>query len=161
MILEEFKNVRGVLIDWIDKVAELYKNNVPVASGSFKNSISGEVIVNGSSYLAVLNLSEVWKYIEEGRRPGTFPPVNAIKEWITIKAITPKPFTLPNGKSRIPTTNQLSYLIGRKIKEKGIEPKPILKKTIDDLKPELFDNLSKSLTDEVIQSLMIDFKNIQ
>ena len=153
-----WENVRTVLEEWISRVAESYKDRVPSASGDLAQSISGEVNVNGDSYLAVLNLSEAWKYIEYGRKPGKFPPVDAIKGWIQVKNIIPKPFTLPNGKQVIPTENQLAFLIGRKIAKDGIPAKPYLADTVNELREELFVKLSEALTKDIFYELDIAFK---
>ena len=61
------------------------------------------------------------KYIDQGRAPGTFPPVSAIESWIERKGIQPRDMGLP-----APTTNQLAFLIGRSISENGIEPANVI-----------------------------------
>lgn len=50
-----------------------------------------------------------------GRKPGKFPPVGAILDWIEQKGILPK----PDAKGRIPSKQSLAFLIGRAIAEKG------------------------------------------
>ena len=61
-----------------------------------------------------LQLKEWWKYVEEDTKPH-FPPPDAMLNYIKAKPILPKPDR--NGK--LPTPNQLAYLIGRKISEVG------------------------------------------
>ncbi len=67
-----------------------------------------------------------WEFVDQGRRPGTFPPVNRILRWIRQKSIT-------TDISR----NSLAFLIGRKIKEKGIPATNIYTNAIDNLKNSL------------------------
>lgn len=50
-----------------------------------------------------------------GRKPGKFPPLLAIEQWIQDKGIVPH----PDAKGRTPSTKSLAYLIGRKIANKG------------------------------------------
>ena len=50
-----------------------------------------------------------------GRRPGKFPNLTAIKQWIAVKGIVPHPDK--NGKAV--STDTLAYLIGRKIARDG------------------------------------------
>ena len=71
--------------------------------------------LKGGTYKIYLILQDYWKYVEYGRKPGTFPNVGKIQEWIKIKPVIPRPLT--NG--IVPTEKQLSFLIGRSIKEKG------------------------------------------
>ena len=62
-------------------------------------------------------MADYWKYIENGRNPGKFPPTSKILEWIMVKPVIPRPDQ--NGK--LPTPKQLAYLIGRKIANEGYE----------------------------------------
>jgi hypothetical protein len=50
---------------------------------------------------------------KHGRKPGKFPPISAILDWIRIKGITPR-----DNKT---TTDQLAFLFARKIAEKGTD----------------------------------------
>ena len=79
-------------------------------------------------------------FAENGRRPGKFPPPDAILKWVQFKRIVPRPGR--NGK--VPSTNQLVYLISRKIATKGTEGKHLFEKTLDD--PNL-DNLADKLVE--------------
>ena len=60
-------------------------------------------------------MEDYWYFVDEGRKPGRFPPVNKIRQWILDKPVAWNPV---NG--RIPTLEQKTYLIGRSIAEKGI-----------------------------------------
>lgn len=73
-----------------------------------------------------IELHDYWYYVEHGRRPGKFPPVNKIKEWIQVKPVTP----YANSKGRMPTVDQLAFLIGRKIATEGTDPQPFFEKNI-------------------------------
>lgn len=112
------------------------------ATGLLGNSLSTTVNAEDGIYEVVLNIQEYWKYLEYGRLPGSFPNIDAIKKWIQVKPILPTPDR--NGK--IPTIDQLTFLISRKIAEKGIEPRYYLNNTLDeiDLTP-LEEAITKSL----------------
>ena len=71
-----------------------------------------------------IELQDYWYYVEHGRRPGKFPPVNKIKEWIRVKPVTP----YADSKGRMPTVDQLAFLIGRKIATEGTDPQPFFEK---------------------------------
>lgn len=122
----DYKGLEQIVMDFV----AAYKRNLTsagtTATGSLNESIKGKIKQKGKWIEISINLNEYWKYVEKGRKPGKFPPVDAIKEWIKIKPVLPRPY---NGK--LPTTDQLAYLIGRKIATKGIKPRPILQNTID------------------------------
>ena len=98
-----------------------------IASGELYNSVQSLVIVNGQRYSVVLSLADYWKYIENGRPAGKFPPTSKILEWITVKPVIPR----PDDFGRIPTPKQLAFLIGRKIANDGSEGSHELKNAND------------------------------
>jgi hypothetical protein len=101
------------------EVAEQYKNNLRESGHATRpdhliNSIETRVVVDDKSYKVVMDLNDYWKYLENGTEPH-WPPVDAIRSWIEYKPVLPRP-----GKDgRLPTPNQLAFLIGRKIAREG------------------------------------------
>ena len=61
--------------------------------------------------LVNLLVNDYIKYIESGRKPGTYPPPNVIAEWCQRRGI--------------PSDNSTVYLICRSIYENGIKARPI------------------------------------
>lgn len=122
------------------KLSEYGKN----ASGLLGNSLNCFVRADGTLYELYLSIQDYWKYIEYGRDPGKFPPLDAIKRWIQIKPVLPNPV---NGK--LPTIDQLSFLIGRKIEREGIESTPILSETLDTVSENLDSQLSERVDDAI------------
>lgn len=151
---EEFENLIRVLQEYGNAVQELYKQNLTnenaKASGELINSVKYIYEHNGNSYSISLSLAEYWKYVEYGRRAGAkFPPPTAIKKWIEVKPILPRP--MKNGK--LPTINQLTYLISRKIARDGIKPRNILKNTLEEINREYDEKISEALTLDLANSL--------
>lgn len=120
------------------------------ATGLLGNSLSTTVNAEDGIYEVVLNIQEYWKYLEYGRLPGSFPNIDAIRKWIQVKPILPT----PSSNGRIPTIDQLTFLISRKIAEKGIEPRYYLNNTLDeiDLTP-LEEGITKSLENKLDNEL--------
>jgi len=101
------------------EVAEQYKNNLRESGHATRpdhliNSIETRVVVDDKSYKVVMDLNDYWKYLENGTKPH-WPPVDAIRSWISYKPVLPR----PGRDGRLPTPNQLAYLIGRKIAREG------------------------------------------
>lgn len=120
------------------------------ATGLLGNSLSTTVNAEDGIYEVLLNIQEYWKYLEYGRLPGSFPNIDAIRKWIQVKPVLPTPDR--NGK--IPTIEQLTFLISRKIAEKGIEPRYYLNNTLDeiDLSP-LEEGITRSLAKQLDNEL--------
>lgn len=67
-------------------------------------------------YEVSIDLNDYWKYVENDTRPH-WPPRSAILNWVKIKPVIPR----PDNKGRIPTQEQLAFLISRRIA--GLSPK--------------------------------------
>lgn len=155
-----FEHLADTLQLWGEIVAEEYKNKLQGedinASGKLSNSVKTVFAVNGNSYEVSLSLEDYWKQVEYGRQPtkndGNGELRRNILEWIRVKPVIPTPF---NGK--LPTEEQLAYLISRKIHMYGYEGKQPLKRTIDELKVEIHrdieEALSKDLSTDVLNIL--------
>lgn len=149
--LIDLTELQQVLQDYAKDAEEIYKYQISLggknASRKLIDTVTSQVDVNGNSYVVSLNLQEYWKYIEDGRKPGKFPPVQAIMNWILVKPILPSPDS--EGKLQRLRPKSLAFLIGRKIKLKGIEPYPALKTTKEELRKLYYDKIATALSNDV------------
>ena len=129
----EFKHLTEALAQYAQAIADRYKENLEIsgrrATGMLITSVNTNVVVDGNTYSIDLNLEDWWKYVEEGRGPGRFPPVDKILEWLRVKPILPTP--MANGK--LPTEQQLAFLIGRKIANEGFQGTYDLEHTLQEV----------------------------
>lgn len=126
-----------------------------IATGTLVNSIKDIVKFDGKYLTVSIQLEDYWKWVENGRKAGKFPPVDAIKKWITIKPV------IPRGKNgKVPTENQLSYLIGRKIAREGTRANPFLEPTIRDFKlvDKIYAAVNSMLTNEINKAVSEELK---
>jgi len=117
-----------------------------IATGNLLNSVDFLVLRGNQNIWVELHLEDYWKYLEYGTQPH-WPPLDKIKDWIKIKPVLPRP---ENGK--LPTQDQLAYLIGRKISKEGTPAYMYLNKTID----ELNNWISRKINDAVTEDLEDD-----
>jgi hypothetical protein len=146
----DLTTIQDITNDFVVELKNKLKANDSYASGDLVNSIRGVVKQNGKYVVISIQLEDYWKYIENGTKPH-WPPVDAIKKWISVKPILPRP--LKSGK--LPTDNQLAYLIGRKISKVGTKAKPFLKPTITD-----FDLINK-VYNEVVNLLNKQLEDLE
>jgi len=87
-----------------------------IATSKLYNNITPRIEYDDDGFPESLNIimEEYWYFVDEGRKPGRFPPVSQIRQWILDKPVNFQPI---NG--NIPTLEQRAYLIGRSIAEKG------------------------------------------
>ena len=146
--LSEFPKVYEVLERYAKEFIEQYRLNLVEsgrpASGQLADSLGYKVNMGTNVYAVDISLRAYWKYIESGTRPH-WPPVDAIREWIKVKPVIPRP--MANGK--LPTESQLAYLIGRKISRVGTEG-------INDFEranQEIFSRMEMSIAEAVTEDL--------
>lgn len=149
--LMDFTELHQVLEDYAKDAEEIYKYQISLggknASRKLIDTVKSWVVVGDRSYEVTLRLQDYWKYIESGRKPGKFPPVKAILDWILVKPILPRPDD--DGKMQKLKPKSLAFLIGRKIKEEGIEPFPALKTTKEELDKLYREKISAALGRDV------------
>lgn len=156
-----FENLTKVLNDFGKFLVEEYKDNLILndknASDELYNSVK-YIVDTGTRGRIELNLSlaHYWKYIEQGRKPGKFPPISAIERWIEIKPVIPRP--MKNGK--LPTTQQLTYLISRKIAIEGIEPQHLLQQSVNSVMDSMMEFITEAITKDLENNMELIFKEI-
>lgn len=130
-------------------VSTSYKNSLSkknkIATGDLYNH-TYEVEINNGHYIVYLNLPRYWEAVEYGRSPGKFPPVDAIRKWIEVKPLVPE----SRGYDKVPSVEQLAYLISRSIANNGIPASNVLEEALND------DNLSRAIdlfTDNLINGI--------
>lgn len=147
--LIKFSHLEQVLKEYGQAVEDMYryrlKKDDKVASGE----LIGKLRFN--KWEISLYLKDYWYYVEHGRQPGKFPPVDKILEWIDIKPILP----YPDKNGKLPTPNQLAYLIGRKIATEGIEAGNQLQETLDELNDRFMLKIEYALTEDLDESVGI------
>ncbi len=139
-----------VLEDLANDIKENYKDHLElhdrIASGDLLRSISTEVEVNGTVYTVWLNLADYWKYVEEDTKPH-WPPKLPIDRWIFVKPVIPR----PGSDGKIPTPEQLSFLIRRKIATEGTKGTHDLRDTEKAVLPMYEERLLEALERDTLE----------
>lgn len=142
---EVLSDFLATLDDYAEKAKELYKQKLTDkginASYKLLNSVETVVRRNDDEFTVTINLEPYWYYVENGRKAGRFPPIDKILEWIRVKPVIP----YSDSRGRLPTEEQLAFLISRKIAEQGTEPKHVLAETITELNNYYLPILKQSL----------------
>lgn len=152
--MEETTEIKNIC----EQIAAVYRDKMSNA-GYDKN---GELMrftwvteYKGNLFNLSFVLPDYFPFAENGRKPGKFPPPDAILKWIQTKQLVPRTM---NGK--IPSTNQIVYLISRKIALKGTEGKHLLQQTIDETYDNLVDRLVEAIANKIENELEKDIEEI-
>ena len=146
-----FNNLQQVLDDFTKDVAETYKSLLlrdgKNATGELISSIRPMTteLVDGTLQCS-LSLAPYWKYVENGRKPGRFPPVDNILDWVKAKPQLARPNRLDRKEI---TPKQLAFLVARKIATKGIQPGNQLEEAMDIVYARWKDRIDAAITADI------------
>ena len=152
--MEEITEIRNIC----EQIAQVYRDKMSNAGYDPNGELMKFTWVteyNGNLFQLFFNLPNYFPYAENGRRPGKFPPPNEILKWIQFKRIVPS-----SHSGKIPTTNQLVYLISRKIALKGTQGKHLLQETIQSTYNNLVDQLVNLIAKQLEKEINEDIDNL-
>lgn len=139
-------SLNGFINDLMDTYKSLLIRDGKKASGNLINSIRNvDIAFENGEIVGEISLASYWKYVEYGRRPGKFPPLQNILDWIKIKPIIPRPV---NG-LKLPSEKQLAFLISRKIAKDGIKAGNQLQEALEITWSKWENTLSQSITEDL------------
>lgn len=142
----EVKEIRDIC----EQIAQVYRDKMSNAgydpNGELMN-FTWTAEYKGSLFELYFNLPDYFIWSENGRRPGKFPPPDAILKWIEAKRLVPS-----SRGGKVPTTQQLVYLISKKIADKGTQGKHLLQQTIDE-NDDLIDQLVDLIAEQFEQKI--------
>lgn len=127
MTREDFtsnRTIQNIVDEFMYAYASAIIDTNHSATGNLALNQEKIIQYDGRFFSIYLSLEDYWKYLEYGTKPH-FPPLEKIKEWIRIKPVTP----LPQANGKLPTENQLAFLIGRKISRVGTPATHLLEDT--------------------------------
>ena len=137
--MEQTTEIRNIC----EQIAQVYRDKMRNAGYDPNGELMNFTLVTeykDNLFELYFELPSYFHFAENGRRPGKFPPPDAILKWIQFKRLVPR----PGRDGKVPSTNQLVYLISRKIATKGTEGKHLFEKTLDD---QNLDNLADKLVE--------------
>ena len=146
-------NLERVLNELADEVISNARQNLDSngtnATHTLYDTMEKIVEIGEDYYKVSISLEDYWRFVENGRRPGKFPPPGVIESWISVKPVSAHAV---DGKT--PSVKQLTFLISRKIANEGTDPQPFFKPAVDEV-------LSRyeSLIDQAIEDDIYEFIN--
>ena len=147
--LIDLPHVQAVMEEMAIAIRNEYQDNLirndRIASGDLLNNIEYEITRGDFTYTIYVKMKDYWYYVENGRRAGKWPPIQNILDWIKIKPVLPR----PNAKGKLPTPQQLAFLIARKIGEEGTEGTQDLRKATDTIWDTFEDRLYEAIDEDV------------
>ena len=154
MELLSYDHTRAVLEELAEEIRRNYREHL-MDEGHYTtlgndvrlvDSITAKVTFNGQEFVGTLTMNDYWKYVEEDTTPH-WPPRDAILRWVEIKPVIPR----PDSRGRIPSPQQLAFLIGRKIAQTGTEGTHDLQKSKDAIIPFYVPKIQEALRQDLYE----------
>jgi len=99
------------------------------ASGTLVNSIRTNIRTDGNKFVIEVFAEDYFRFVDQGRRPGKFPPPEVIRSWVALKGIA----------------EEAAFPIARKIATQGIAATPIINPALDKVAAENAETFEKVL----------------
>lgn len=147
-----YEVLKEYAIELRNTLQDSYINDDRIATGDLLNSVEYIIEKDNRQIEVSLQLEEWWKYVEEDTKPH-FPPPDAMLNYIKAKPILPK----PDNNGKLPTPNQLAYLIGRKISEVGTTGTHNVRDTVRLINERYEEKIGQAISEDINNELDVIF----
>lgn len=130
------KKLKQFGTDYVKLLIVFLKKAHKSSTGALINSVSYKLKEEANQINIIIEAEDYLKYVDQGRKPGKYPPIQAIAKWCNIKGI-PQAAAFP---------------IARNIFKFGIKPTNIIQQTIKEINSP---TLVKKYEDEAAANLEI------
>lgn len=145
----KWTTLERVLNEFADQFIQNARDNLQsdgsIATGELYDSFEKIVEIGDDWFKVSVSLADYWKYVENGRGPGKYPPLDAIRNWIEVKPVTPQ----AGVDGKVPSVEQLTFLISRKIAEEGTDPKPFFEPAKEQTVRDFEERISLAIQEDV------------
>lgn len=147
-----YEVLKEYAIELRNTLQDSYITDDRIATGDLLNSVEYIIEKDDRQIEVSLQLKEWWKYVEEDTKPH-FPPPDAMLNYIKAKPILPK----PDNNGKLPTPNQLAYLIGRKISEVGTTGTHNVRDTVRLINERYEEKIGQAISEDINNELDVIF----
>ena len=109
------------------------------ASGTLINTLKSEAKIEGNKAVVQVFAEDYFRFVDQGRSPGRFPPLEPIRQWTRLKGIS----------------EDAAFPIARKIAERGIPALNILNPTIEEVTIEFMPKYEDAM-EQIIGAVMVN-----
>jgi len=130
------------------KIVDQLVSNGKVASATLLNSITHTVRETLKGIEVTGTMVSYGKYVNNGRKPGTFVPIQQLMDWIRLKGI----------ENDLVKAKSIAIAISKTIKLKGIKPLPFIENAVTESLVEIDRRVEQASREDVERELDIIFQ---
>ena len=138
----------------VNKLREALRNANKNSSGNLIKSVDYKIIKQADETILQILAADYLEYVDEGRKPGKFPPLKALDKWIVRRGIAPR-----DKKGKFISRASVKFLIARSIGKNGIKGIHVVRKTIEEVyskKQELITEAVSTDIETMIDKIIIN-----
>ena len=178
--MSRFPNINKVVEDFAKDTVRLSRRNLNLngfagkksnrktnSSGRLSKGLGYKIQDTNSGVISTFTSKQDYaRFVEEGRKKGSMPPVDALKKWIRQKKIRlSKTVTNKAGQKINKFVNknersiqQAAYAMAKKIKKDGIKPTPFFGEALEESRKALQPKAEEAIVKDVEDILFEDFQ---
>lgn len=145
-----YKVLNDYAVEFRNALQDSYIEDDRLASGELINSCEYIIEKDNISISVSIQIADYYKYIESGTKPH-WPPVDAMLNYVKVKPILPR----PDSRGKLPTPEQLAYLIGRKISQVGTEGTNNFHKTAEQVNEKYLPLIEEAITKDIDETATV------
>lgn len=146
------KVLNDYAIEYRNTLQDSYIYDDRIATGELLNNIEYIIQKDNVSISVCIQIADYYKFIERNTKPH-WPPVDAIRDYVKAKPILPN----PDKKGKLPTPEQLAYLVRRKISEEGTKGTHNFEKTSETLNAKYEKLIEEAITKDIEKEFNVFF----
>lgn len=139
------------------------------ATKDLSRSLQSKVTKSSKGFLITFEGNDYAKFVEEGRKAGSFTPIKPLMEWIVDKGIRPQRVRVRNGQKVSEFVSMsgaqadqvirgMAIAISKTNKEKPIPPAPFMAEALDYTYNKYKDKIADSFLDDVADLVLDTFQ---
>jgi hypothetical protein len=145
----EFKEVKKVQQDYGDEAIKVLSSKMDeYGLENLQDTLRQEIVTDGQSSDLNVYMAFYGEFVDSGRKPGKFAPVQVISDWCDRRGFN-------GGEHNKQGFNTATYPVNFKIARDGIEARPFLNLFLD-LYPKYDTRFADALAIDVIEGLDLE-----
>lgn len=144
------RHTKKALTNYRKILVEELKRQLKKPNSRLEDSITGRKITGKDGF--AISMNDYGINVNQGRSAGKFPgkpPLQNIQDWIDRNGIKPK----KQKDGKIPSLKQLSFLIGRSIRDRGIRPTRFIDIVIEKVEPKMTLDIANAYLKDLNEAL--------
>jgi len=140
------KKLKEFGTDYVKILVRELKRDKKVATTVLINSIDYRIRKEAKEISIIIDSVDYLKFVDEGRKPGKYPPLRAIENWVDVKGIS----------------SEMVWPIMQSIYKFGIKPTNVIQRVVTEFETSqtLKNKYEEEVVNQIITQVNHNFKNL-